>query len=194
MPRISFEMTEISYDPTRKTSPIQKYFKQDGNETRVQYMPVPYNLRFELGILSKNQDDALQILEQILPYFQPSFNVTVNLIPEMDEKKDLPIILNGINYEDDYEDDMLRRRSITYTLDFILKTYLYGPVSDAALIRKATVFESLGDFNQHKRVLKYEVSPAAKEDLNDDDVIDSADDALIMPDDDFGFNEGIELL
>lgn len=87
MPRISFEMIDISYDASRKTSPIQKYLRQDGNETRVQFMPVPYNLGFELGILSRTQDDALQILEQILPYFQPSFNVTVNLIPEMDEKK-----------------------------------------------------------------------------------------------------------
>lgn len=194
MPRISFEMTDISYDPSRKTSPIQKYLNQDGNQTKVQYMPVPYNLRFELGILSRTQDDALQILEQILPYFQPSFNVTVNLIPEMDEKKDLPIILNGISYEDDYQDDMMRRRSITYTLDFTLKTYLYGPVSDAALIRKATVFESLGDFNEHRRVLRYDVTPDALTDINNDGQIDAADDALLMPDDDFGFNEGIELL
>lgn len=195
MPRISFEMIDISYDAARKTSPIQKYLKTDGADAvKVQYMPVPYNLGFELAILSKTQDDALQILEQILPYFQPSFNVTVNLIPEMDEKKDLPIILNDVSYEDDYEDDMMRRRSITYTLRFTLKTYLYGPVSDAAIIRKATVFESIGDFNQHRRVLKYEVSPEATEDMNGDNVIDASDDALLMPDDDFGFNEGIELL
>jgi hypothetical protein len=195
MPRISFEMTGITYDAQRKTSPIQKYLKQDGTDAvKVQYMPVPYNLTFELAILSKNQDDALQILEQILPFFQPSFNVTVNLIPEMDEKKDLPIILNSINYEDDYEDDMMRRRSITYTLDFTLKTYMYGPVSDAQIIRKATVFETLGDFNEHKRALRYDVTPRALEDLNDDDVINSTDDAFLMPGDDFGFNEGIELL
>jgi hypothetical protein len=194
MPRISFEMTDISYDPSRKTSPIQKYLKQDGSQTRVQFMPVPYNLGFELAILSKTQDDALQILEQILPYFQPSFNVTVNLIPEMDEKKDLPIILNNISYEDDYEDDMMRRRAIVYTLTFTLKTYMYGPVSDADLIRKATVFESLGDFNQHRRALKYEITPAATEDMDGDSDVDAADDALVMPDDDFGFNEGITLL
>jgi hypothetical protein len=195
MPRISFEMTDISYDASRKTSPIQKYLKKDDNNSvRVQYMPVPYNLLFELGILSRNQDDALQILEQILPYFQPSFNVTINLIPEMDEKKDLPIILNGISYEDDYEDDMLRRRSITYTLDFILKTYLYGPASDAAIIRKATVYESLGDYNEHRRNLRIDVTPRALTDLDGDNDIDVDDDALVMPDDDFGFNEGITLL
>lgn len=195
MPRLSFEMSDITYDASRKTSPIQKYkVTDDGESVKVQYMPVPYNLRFELGILSKTQDDALQILEQILPFFQPSFNVTVNLIPEMDEKKDLPVILNGISYEDDYEDDMMRRRSITYTLDFILKTYLYGPVTDAKIIRKATVFETLGDFQEHRRILRYDVEPKATEDMNDDGVIDSDDDLLLMPGDDFGFNEGIELL
>jgi hypothetical protein len=195
MPRISFEMTGITYDAQRKTSPIQKYLKQSGTDAvKVQYMPVPYNLNFELAILSKNQDDALQILEQILPFFQPSFNVTVNLIPEMDEKKDLPIILNNINYEDDYEDDMMRRRAITYTLDFTLKTYMYGPVSDAQIIRKATVFETLGDFNEHKRALRYDVTPKALTDQDGDNDIDTNDDLLLMPGDDFGFNEGITLL
>lgn len=195
MPRISFEMTGITYDASRKTSPIQKYIKKDGADSvKVQFMPVPYNLSFELAILSKTQDDALQILEQILPYFQPSFNVTVNLIPEMGEKKDLPIILNNINYEDDYEDDMMRRRIITYTLDFTLKTYMYGPVTDSQIIRKATVFESLGDFNEHKRILRYDVTPKALTDQDADGDIDTTDDSLLMPDDDFGFNEGITLL
>ena len=191
MPRLSFEMVDIQYDASRKTSPIQKYLKESsGTSTKVQYMPVPYNLRFELGILSKTQDDALQILEQIIPYFQPAFTVTVNLIPEMDEKKDLPIILNNISYED----DMMRRRSITYTLDFTLKTYFYGPVSNAEIIRKATVFESIGDLDQHKRAIKYTIEPNAISDQNNDGIINNLDDALLMPGDDFGFNEGIEIL
>jgi len=195
MPRLSFEMTDITYDPARKTSPIQKYLKEaSGTSTKVQYMPVPYNLGFELGILSKTQDDALQILEQIIPYFQPAFTVTVNLIPEMEEKKDLPIILNNISYEDDYQDDMMRRRSITYTLNFTLKTYFYGPVTNAEIIRKATVFESIGDLDQHRRTIKYTVEPDAISDQNNDGVINNLDDALLMPGDDFGFNEGIEIL
>ena len=194
MPRIAFEMVGLSYDPSRKTSPIQKYLNQDGQQTKVQYMPVPYNLSFELGILSRSQDDALQILEQILPFFQPAFMVTINLIPEMDEKKDLPIILDSINYEDDYQGDMMNRRVITYTLNFTLKTYMYGPITDATIIRKATVFENVGDIETHRRTLRYDVSPRALEDLNDDNVIDSQDDLLLMPGDDFGFNEGIELL
>lgn len=195
MPRISFEMTSISYDPSRKTSPIQKYLKKDDTDSvKVQYMPVPYNLQFDLAILSKNQDDALQILEQILPYFQPSFNVSVTLVAEMNETKDLPIILNNINYEDDYEDDMMRRRSIIYTLDFTLKTYMYGPVSNAEIIRKATVFETLGDFQEHKRAVRYDATPRALTDQDGDSDVDNNDSLLLTPDDDFGFNEGITLL
>jgi hypothetical protein len=195
LPRISFEMIDIQYDPSRKTSPIQKYLKEStGTSTKVQYMPVPYNLKFELAIISKTQDDALQILEQIIPFFQPAFTVTINLIPEMDEKKDLPIVLNGISYEDDYQDDMLRRRSITYTLDFTLKTYFYGPVTNSEIIRKATVFESIGDLDQHRRTIKYTVEPEALTDQNNDGLVNNLDDALLMPGDDFGFNEGIEIL
>lgn len=196
MPRLSFEMIDLSYDASRKTSLISKYLKESSNPdtAKVQYMPVPYNVNFELGILSKSQDDALQILEQILPYFQPAFTVTVNMIPEMDEKRDIPIVLNGINMEDSYEDDLMSKREIVYTLSFTAKTYLYGPVVNAEVIKKATVYETLGDLQQHKRSLKYEVTPQAEEDYNDDGVIDADDNPFIMPDDDFGFNEGIELL
>lgn len=196
MPRISFEMTGLSYDPSRKTTAISKYQKESSNpdQSKVQYMPVPYNVTFELGILSKSQDDALQILEQIIPYFQPQFTVTVNMIPEMDEKKDIPVVLNSINMDDSYEDDLMSRREIIYTLSFTAKTYLYGPVVNAEIIKKATVYESVGDLQQFKRALKYEVTPAATEDYNDDGEITPDDDAFVMPDDDFGFNEGITLL
>ena len=195
MPRISFEMTGITYDPSRKTSPIQKYMKKGDAETvSVQYMPVPYNLEFELAILSKNQDDALQILEQILPFFQPNFNITLNMIPDMNEKKDVQICLNNINYEDDWDDDFLSRRTIVWTLNFTAKSYIYGPFNQADIIRKAMVYETVGDLNENKRNAKFTYTPKALEDNNGDDVIDEADDLLVMPDDDFGFNEGIELL
>lgn len=195
MPRLSFEMTTLTYDPSRKGSPIMKYMKtDDGESVKQQYMPVPYNINFELGILAVSQDDSLQILEQILPYFQPNFNITMELIPDMSEKKDIPFVLNGINYEDDYQDDMMRRRSITYTLDFTAKTYLYGPVSSSEIIRKATVYETLGDLQQSRRTLRYDVSTQALEDMDNDGDIDNTDNSLLMPDDDFGFNEGITLL
>ena len=119
LPRLYFEMTGIDYDPSRKTSPIQKYktvIDDNGDEVRVQYVPVPYNLSFELGVIAKSQDDALQITEQILPYFQPSFSVTLNMIPDMNEKKDIAIVLNNVSYEDQWDDSFYERRYIIYTL------------------------------------------------------------------------------
>ena len=195
LPRLYFEMTGINYDSARKTSPIQKYrtvVNDNGNEVRVQYVPVPYNMDFELGIIAKSQDDALQIIEQILPYFQPNFNLTLNFIPDMDERRDVAVILNSVDYEDDWEDDFMQRRSIVWTLNFTAKSYIYGPFNQAGIIRKATVYESVGDLNQSRRNAAYSYTPKALEDNNNDGVIDSLDDALVMPDDDFGFNEGIE--
>ena len=110
LPRLYFEMTSIDYDPTRKTSPIQKYktiINDNGGEVRVQYVPVPYNLSFELGVIAKSQDDALQITEQILPYFQPSFSMTLNLIPDMDERETLLLVLNNVSYEDTWDDSSM---------------------------------------------------------------------------------------
>ena len=197
LPRIYFELSNVSYDGSRKTSPIQKYrtiIDGNGTEVRVQYVPVPYNLEFELGIIAKNQDDGLQILEQILPFFQPNFNITLNMIPDMNEKKDIQICLNSINYEDDWDGDFLQRRTIVWTLNFTAKSYIYGPFNQADIIRKAMVYETVGDLNENRRNAKFTYTPKALEDNNGDDVIDEADDLLVMPDDDFGFNEGIELL
>ena len=100
LPRISFEISGFSYDATRKVSPTQvlRHVQSDG-KTKKSFMPVPYNVDFELAIMSKNQDDGLQILEQILPFFQPFFNITINLVPELGESKDFPVSLNSVSYE-----------------------------------------------------------------------------------------------
>ncbi len=197
LPRLYFEMTGIDYDPTRKTSPIQKYrniIDDNGNEVKVQYVPVPYNMTFELGIIGKSQDDALQIIEQILPYFQPSFSVTLNMIPDMDEKRDVAIVLNNISYDDQWDDSFLNRRYITYTMTFTAKTYFYGPYTQSDVIRKAIIYETLGDLAVNRRNIERTYSPKAKTDINNDGQIDAADDALLTADDDFGFNEGITYL
>ena len=194
LPRLYFEMTGIEYDPTRKTSPIQKYktiIADNGNEVKTQYVPVPYNLNFELGCIAKSQDDALQIVEQILPYFQPSFSLTLNMIPEMDEKKDVAIVLNDIQYEDEWQDDYMQRRYIIYTMRFTAKTYFYGPYSTSDIIKRAIIHETIGDNAVNKRVVTRNYTPKALTDINVDGVIDAADDALVTADDDFGFNEGI---
>ena len=139
LPRIAFEVKNISYDSSRKVSPIQTIKAVDpDNDAKVRraYMPVPYNIDFELAIIAKNSDDAVQIVEQILPYFQPSFNITLNLVSVIGEKKDVPITLTSISYEDDYEGDYMKRRAIIYTLQFSTKTYLYGPVSDKKVLSR----------------------------------------------------------
>ena len=197
LPRLYFEMTGISYDSTRKTSPIQKFRKvqiEDGSEVAEQYVPVPYTIEFELGIIAKNQDDGLQILEQILPYFQPSFSITLNMIPDMNEKKDIAIVLNNVSYEDEWDDSFYERRYIVYTLNFTMKTYLYGPYNTADVIKKAIIHETVGDLSVNRRSITRTYTPKAKTDINTDGVIDVNDDALVDAGDDFGFNEGIEFL
>ena len=155
-------------------------------------MPVPYNVGFELNILTKLNDDALQIVEQILPYFQPSFNVTIDLISSIGEKRDVPIVLDSISFQDDYEGDFSTRRALIYTLRFTAKTYLFGPVADSSegLIKKVQVdYHANTNRQTAKREMRYTATPKALTDKNNDGVVNAADDALLGPDDDFGFNE-----
>ena len=163
LPRLSFEIAGVSYDPGRKVSPTQKIkFKKDVNENKNAFMPVPYNINFELAIISKNQDDGLQIIEQILPYFQPHYNLSVKLATTIGETKDVPIVLQDINYEDDYEGDFANRRAIIYTLQFTAKTYLYGPVTDSKTIKKAiTDYYTSTDTTKAPREKRYTVTPTA---------------------------------
>ena len=194
LPRMSFEMNSIQYDSTRKTGITQTFKAVDKDTSAVKkvFMPVPYNIGFELNILSKLNDDALQIVEQILPYFQPSFNVTIDLISSIGEKRDVPIVLDSISFQDDYEGDFSTRRALIYTLRFTAKTYLFGPVADSSegLIKKVQV-DYYADTNTQtaKREMRYTATPKALTDKNDDGVVDAADDALLTADDDFGFNE-----
>ena len=202
LPRIYFEMTGIDYDPGRKTTALTKYktvIPDDGSEenakqVKTQYMPVPYNISFEVGIIAKSQDDGLQIMEQILPFFQPSFSMSIKFIPDMDEVKDVAIVLNNVNLEDDWEDDFTTRRSITYSMGFTAKSYIYGPYTKADVIRKSRIIETIGDKNVNKRHVERTYTPKAKTDINQDGQITAADDALVTADDDFGFNEGMNFL
>ena len=171
LPRLSFEMQGIQYDPTRKTGIAQTFLTKNGTNAKKVYMPVPYNVGFELSIMAKLSDDALQILEQILPYFQPSFNITVNLVSSIGEKKDVPIVLESINYSDQYEGGFDSRRIIIYTLSFTAKTYLFGPVADnpEGLIKKVDVdFYGNTNVKTAKRVQRYSATPTAKKNYDED--------------------------
>ena len=129
LPRMSFEVSTIDYDASRKSGITQTFKAQDDKKFKKVFMPVPYNLGFELNIMTKTQDDALQIVEQILPFFQPGFTLTVDLVKSIGEKRDVPLILNNISYQDDYEGNFETRRALIYTLSFTAKTYMFGPVS-----------------------------------------------------------------
>ncbi len=179
LPRMSFEMNNITYDSTRKVGVTQTFKALDSRDSKLKkvFMPVPYNIGFELNILTKLYDDALQIVEQILPYFQPSFNLTVDLVKEIGEKRDIPIVLDSINFQDDYEGDFATRRALIYTLSFTAKTYLFGPVAESSegLIKKVQIdYHTDTDVKKSKREVRYTVTP---------------DPITAGPDDDFGFNE-----
>ena len=195
LPRMSFEMTSIAYDSSRKAGITQTFKAVDGNKLKKVFMPVPYNIGFELSLLTKLNDDALQVVEQILPFFQPSFSITVDLVSSIGEKRDIPITLTNVTFQDDYEGDFSTRRALIYTFQFTAKTYLYGPIAEnpEGLIKKVIVdqYASVDTVNA-KREMRYTVEPTATKDYNSDGAIDSNDNALIVPGDDFGFSETSE--
>ena len=145
-------------------------------------MPVPYNIGFELSLWTKLNDDALQIVEQILPYFQPAFTLTVDLVKSIGEKRDIPLVLDNVSFQDDYEGDFSTRRALIYTLNFTAKTYLFGPISDTSegLIKKVQT-DLYADTNVQttKREMRYTATPNP---------------ADAGPADDFGFDENWEFL
>ena len=180
LPRLGFEMNGITYDPSRKLNRVQKFRKvkksaDNADKLDTQFMPVPYNIAFTLYAMAKNSDDALQIVEQILPYFQPDYTLTVNDMADMGIKRDIPIILNSVTYEDNYQGDFTERRAIIYTMTFTAKFYLYGPVTSSSVIKTVQVDQYTDMPDQSpKREQRYTVTPSPA----------SAD-----ADDDFGFNE-----
>ena len=180
LPRLGFEIQNMAYDPSRKLNRVQKFKKvkssaSNSNKLDTQFMPVPYNLNIQLYAMAKQSDDALQMVEQILPYFQPDYTLTIKDMPEMGVARDIPIVLNSINYEDNYKGDFAERRAIMYTLDFTTKFYLYGPVTSSKVIKTVQV-DQYTDLPSAapKREQRYTATPNPT----------SAD-----ADDDFGFNE-----
>ena len=139
----------------QKLNSIQKFKKvnssSDGKSMSQQYMHVPYNMDFELFVMAKNSDDALQIVEQILPFFQPDYTVTLNDNSTMGTTRDVPIVLTNVNYSDEYEGDFVTRRSIIYTLSFTSKFYLYGHVTDQKVIKTVQVDQYTDMLSLHLR-------------------------------------------
>ena len=182
LPRMGFEIANISYDPTRKLTRIQK-FKQvksaaDGKVLDFNYTPVPYNISYNLFSFTASAEAGLQIIEQILPFFQPDFTVTINAIPSLNIKRDIPIILNTVNYEDTYSGDFQTRRAVIYTLNFTAKTYLFGPSTSQKVIKTVQTDQ----YSDTDRVNKARESR----------VIVVPDPTTADADDDFGFTTTID--
>lgn len=178
LPRMSFEITGISYDPNRKLGRLNRIScVKEGTNRAYVYAPVPYNLDMTLYVLTKTQEDAFQIIEQILPYFTPEFNMSVKSVDDLNIVTDIPTILNSVSVQDDYDGDFQTRRFVTYTLTFTMKLNVYGQVSEQGVITSSlidigeldnipldqdqqTMIESVGDINTGDITVSIEENPS----------------------------------
>ena len=184
LPRMSFEFTDLQYDPVRKATQTQAFHPvtDSGTKTKKVFMPVPYNMGFELSIMTKLNDDALQIIEQILPYFQPSYTLPIKLLGELKEVVNVPVQLESVTMVDDYEGNFDTRRALVYTLRFSAKTNLYGPISDVSndVIRKVQVGYVSGQRTSsgqaYTRDVSYSVVPRATKNYTGNVITELAED------------------
>lgn len=153
LPRLSFEITGMDYDSTRKTPRTNYITCSNGTSVSKTYAPVPYNIEISLYILTKTQEDALQIVEQILPFFTPELTMSLKVVPESNIITDVPVIFNSLSINDEYDGDFSTRRFITYTLNFTLKTNMFGPVSQSGVTNRIMInteyasLDSTGDIS-----------------------------------------------
>tara|TARA_Y100000310_G_scaffold102588_1_gene100765 strand:+ start:1487 stop:2329 length:843 start_codon:yes stop_codon:yes gene_type:complete len=139
LPRLSFEMNSITYDPNRKKNTMQKrwYRHSENEKIYTNYVEVPYDFEFSVSVMVKFMEDGLCIMEQILPYFTPEFTITINF-SDINQKVDIPIILNSVEVSEDYEGDFDARRLISFDMSFTAKTNLFGPTKTSAPIQTVT--------------------------------------------------------
>ena len=142
LPRMTFEMLSYSYAPERKLNKIHRNvaaLSDDKKKLYAAYSPVPYDIGFELNLMTKSAEDSTRLVEQILPFFTPEWSVTMNLIPDMGWKQDIPIVLNSVSSSDTYEGDFETRRALIHTLNFTLKGYFWGPLRKTGIIKTTNV-------------------------------------------------------
>ena len=135
LPRIGFEITSFTYAPQRKLPTLNKIYKTANGERNKTFMPVPYDMTINMAIVAKSVEEASRIVEQILPYFTPEFTISAKLIEDLDEVTDIPIVLNSVVMEDNYEGSYDERRTIVFNLDFTMKVLFFGPVSESKVIK-----------------------------------------------------------
>ena len=148
VPRMGFIMTGMTADYSRSPNQMNEYkFNQAANPNKatIMYTPIPYNYTFSLDVYVDYMDDGLQIIEQILPYFQPDFNVVIEEIPALELKRDIPIELTGLNLSDEFEGDFSEQRIVNWSLDFIVKGWLYPPIREQEIVESVEVSYTLPD-------------------------------------------------
>jgi hypothetical protein len=184
LPRLGFELSGLSFDPSRKLTRLNKFrqVKTDDTNKKIlnfNYTPVPYNIDYKLYCFTATAEEGLQIIEQILPYFQPDYTVTINVVTRLNIKRDVPIILTGVTYEDSYTGDFTTRRAVIYTLSFTAKTYLFGPMSNQGVIK--TVQSDI-----------YSDTDTSANKTRNERIIVVPDPTTADADDDFGFTTTIQ--
>ena len=185
LPRMSFEIVDISYDLTRQLTKVSNFNTQGSSVAKRQkfFSPVPYNIGFSLSIYAKNQDDALQLVEQILPTFNPQYTLSIfpfkDIYPDFVE--DVPIVITSVTFEDDYQSTLEQRRTIVYNLTFEMKVQFYGDIENKDVIRtsNAKLFNMNAGLNDSDIYLeRVTVTP-------------NPTTVFGMPDSDFGFTTAI---
>lgn len=164
LPRMSFEITSLTYDITTKIGSFTQFTAADSTDSSVRRQVragAPYRVGIQLSIMAKNQDDALQVMEQILPFFQPEYTVAIKDVDGIDTTNDVPIVLNSVSMADDYEGDFMNRRVIVYTLDFELRARFYGQISKRKVIKQALV-----NYNVDSPTTTYEQYTATVDPIN----------------------------
>ena len=168
LPRMSFEITSLGVDLTKKENKLNKITSAHATDSYKRQSiraQTPYDIGMQLNILAKNQDDGLQILEQIVPYFQPDYTVTIKPIDGWtDYKQDVPIILNSVSIEDSYDGDFITRRVLTYTLDFTMKMTFYSGIGAQGVIKEVQLdlFNKANTSEKYSGV-NYKVNPKTAE-------------------------------
>jgi len=171
LPRMSFEFTKLQYDPSRKSTQTQQMVitSADGTEEKKAFLPVPYNMTITLSVYTKLNDDMLQIVEQIVPYFQPGYTLPIKFLGNFNEVQNVPVVLDNIDMSDEYEGNFDTRRALIYTFTFTAKTYVFGPLKDVSgdIIKKVTTgFIAGSQSRSYERDLTYQVAPRAIKDYD----------------------------
>ena len=177
LPRMSFEITSLQYDSTRQVSKVNNFtrFGTTADNRNRFYTGVPYVISFQLNIYTKTQDDALQLVEQILPTFNPQYSITLKPFAAYDDiLEDIPIAIGGVSFSDDFEGDLGARRTIIYTIDFEMRIRYYGAINTGEVVRdvRAKIFDigsGLSDSDLRLKTIQLEPKPTTLNILGDSD-------------------------